>query len=112
MPKVKLEALREGMVVTADVKNLDDMLLIPSGCALTEKHIEILRSWGVAELQVDAAGKADNSTDPWLRLPPDVADKLAQELRAIFRGFDPNNPVQQELYHLLLRRKARQYLGR
>ena len=108
MPRIKLDALKEGMVVTADVKNLDDMLLIPAGCTLGQKHIEILHSWGVADVEVDSAGQDDESSDPFLRLPPEVADKLAKDLKSLFWRFDADDPVQQEVYSIALRRKARQ----
>ncbi len=111
MPKIKLDALREGMLVTADVKNLDDMLLIPAGCTLSQKHIEILHSWGVADVEVDTAGQGDESSDPLLRLPPETADKLAKDLKALFWRFDADDPVQQEVYSIVLRRKARQMVA-
>ncbi len=111
MPKLKLDALREGMVVAVEVRNLDDMLLLPAGGTLTARQIDILRSWGVAEIQIQATDEAPSNTDPLLQLAPGVAETLAEETKARFRGFDPNNPVQQELFRLALRRRARQLLA-
>jgi hypothetical protein len=110
MPKVKIDALREGMVSAADVKNLDDMLLLPAGVELTERHINILRTWGVVEVAVEAAGVQEEPQDPLEQLSPEVAARLQAEVRRLFWEFDEANPVLNEVARLVLRRKARQAL--
>lgn len=112
MPKIKLDALQEGMVVAADVKNLDDMLLIPSGCELTARHIRILQTWGVPEVTVESAGEDKGQADPLAKLSPEAAAKLTSETRAVFWKFDESNPAQKELLRLSILRKARQLLGK
>ncbi len=112
MPKVKLEALQPGMVVTADVKNMDDMLLIPAGCELSEKHINILQSWGVTDVEVDSAGSGDASKDPLQQLAPEVLERLKEETKALFWSLNLNNAVEQEVYNLVLRRRVRQMSAR
>ncbi len=104
MPKVKLDAVSEGMVVSADVKNMDDMLLIPAGCELSARHIRILQTWGVSEIQIE--GEEPTSTT-LLRVSPEVLQRLQSELEAIFWDFDAAIPVQNEIFKLALRRRAR-----
>jgi hypothetical protein len=106
MPKIKLESLREGMVVTTDVKNMDNMLLIPAGGVLTERHINILQAWGILEVQVEAAGEAEDSSDPVQTLTPEAREKLIQDLKSIFWEPIDKNPVQAEAFALALRRQA------
>ncbi|HYG35639.1 MAG TPA: hypothetical protein VEC99_12685 [Clostridia bacterium] len=108
MPKVKIESLREGMVVAADVKNMDNMLLLPSGCVITEKHIHILSAWGITEVQVQDCGDTEAAEDILKRLPPEVLNKLTNELQRIFWEPIDKNPIQAETFNLALRRKARQ----
>lgn len=93
------------MVVSTDVKNIDNMLLIPNGCTLTARQIGILQAWGVVEIDVTAAGEAGD-TDQLTRLPPEVVEKLSAELRATFWKADEADPVYTELFKLLLRRRA------
>ncbi len=112
MPKIKLDALHEGMVVTADVKNLDDMLLIPAGCELTARHIRILQTWGVSEVTVESAGEDEDHTDPLSRLSPEVAARLTSETKATFWNFDESNAIQKELLRLSILRKARQLVDK
>jgi len=112
MPKVKLEFLQAGMVVTADVKNMDDMLLIPAGCTLTEKHINILQAWGVTDAQVETAGAAEDNSDPLQRLDPGVLAEITAELKEKYWHFDETNEVEVAVFNLVLRRKARQLAGK
>jgi hypothetical protein len=108
MPKVKIASVREGMVVSADVKNMDNMLLIPTGCALNEKHIDILNAWGIAEVQVESGGNAEVSGDILEQLPPETLEQTRKDLAAIFWDPIDKNPIQAETFDLALRRKARQ----
>ena len=94
------------MVVAKDVKNMDDMLLIPAGCTLTERQIDILQSWGVAEIDV-ADGSAAGNEDPLAKLPEATVAKLRAEIRDLFWRPDDTNPVYTEIYNLMLRRRAR-----
>jgi hypothetical protein len=100
------------MVVTSDVKNMDNMLLIPAGATLSQKQIDILQAWGVTEIQVEAAGELDNANaDPLAQLPPDVASRLTAEVKSLFWKLDEADPVHLEIFRLVLQRKARGLLG-
>jgi hypothetical protein len=112
MPNVKLESLQQGMIVTSDVRNLDNMLLIPAGCALTDRQINILNSWGIAEIQVEALGDPEDSADPLLLVPPETLEQMKGELRAAFWEPRDTGPVEEEVFNLVLRRRARQILER
>lgn len=110
MPKIKSELLKAGMVVTADVKNMDNMLLIPSGATLSQKQIDILQAWGVTEISVDAAGEMDAATaDPLAQLPPEAVTRITAEVKGLFWKLDEADPVQMEIFRLILHRKARKH---
>jgi len=105
MPRVKTESLQEGMVVSADVKNIDNMLLIPSGCTLTARQIGILQAWGVTDIDVKASGDAEN-LDALAAMPADALERLTAEVRAGFWKADDADPVFAELFKVILRRRA------
>ena len=111
MPKVKLDDLREGMIVAADVRNLDDMLLLPAEAQLTARHITVLRSWGVSEVHVQSSNEADDASDPLRRLPPETLARMEEKLRSIFWKFDPAQPLHQTILRLMLLRQARRVLA-
>lgn len=108
MPKIKIESLREGMVVAADVKNMDSMLLLPAGCEISAKHVDILGAWGIAEIEVEASEDVEEPQDILQTLAPEVVEQLTKELQVIFWEPADANPVQAETFKLALRRKASQ----
>lgn len=107
MPRTKTEYLQPGRVVASDVKNIDGMLLIPAGASLTERQIDILQAWGVAEIDVQAGADAETSGDPLAKLPAEVLSKWTDEAKALFWKLDENNLVQAEVLQLMLRRRVR-----
>lgn len=98
------------MIVTVDVRNLDNMLLIPAGCALTDRQVNILNAWGIAEIQVEACGDSEGLADPVQQLPPETLEPLRRDLEAAFWEPVDTSPVQQEVFNLVLRRRAKQVL--
>ena len=111
MPKIKLASVRGGMVVTADVKNMDNMLLIPAGCVLTEKHISVLNAWGIAEVLVESGGVAEDSGDILQQVPAETLEQARIELTGFFWDPIDKSSVLAETFDLALRRKARQIAG-
>jgi hypothetical protein len=105
MPRIKTELLQEGMVVSRDVTNIDNMLLIPNGCKLTARQIGILQAWGVTEIDVQASD-AGSDTDPVAKLSPEKLAKLTEELRAQFWKPDDADPVFTQIFKLMLKRNA------
>ena len=111
MVRVKSEELQPGMVVARDVKNIDGMLLVPSGCELSERQIGVLQAWGVTDLEIEASEEQAKARDPIAQLPPEVAAKLTADLRARFWKPDEFGPVPAEIFKLMLLRLARRALN-
>ena len=111
MIRVKSEALQPGMVVASNVKNIDGMLLVPSGCELSERQIGILQTWGVEEVEVEASQEMANAHDPLAQLPPETLAKITADLRARFWKPDDFGPVPAEIFKLMLLREARRILN-
>lgn len=105
MPRIKTELLQEGMIVSSDVKNIDNMLLIPNGCKLTSRQIGILQAWGVPEIEV-ASGGGGEETDQLTQMAPEALEQLTAEVRAMFWKADDADPVFAEVFKLILRRRA------
>ena len=98
------------MVVAREVKNMDGMLLAPSGCELSERQIGILQAWGVTEVEVEATEEQAKARDPLAQLPPEILAKITAELRARFWKPDDFGPVPAEIFKLTLLRQAQKIL--
>ena len=85
---------------------MDDMLLLTAKVLLSERQINILRAWGVAEIEVEASDLIVNQ-DPMARLSPEAAAKLNAEVKARFWVADESDPVFAEIFKLMLWRAAR-----
>ena len=67
-----------------------------------------MQAWGVTEINVEAAGEMEASTaDPLAQLLPEAASRLVAEIRSLFWKLDEADPVQMEIFKLVLHRKAR-----
>lgn len=108
MPRIRVESLKVGLIVAADVKNMDGMLLMPKGASLGERQIGILQAWGVTEVEVEASEGLNEEVDPLARLPAELLAKITQEIKSFFWDPDESNPVFVEVFKQLLARKARQ----
>ena len=70
MGKVSLEEIHAGMVTADETVAPDGRMLLPAGVALTEKHLKVLKAWGVVEVDVegiskrDIAARAEEEIDP------------------------------------------------
>ncbi|CAK0765478.1 hypothetical protein CCP3SC15_320014 [Gammaproteobacteria bacterium] len=53
MATVAIDALCIGMVLSAEVRAPDGRMLLRSGTELTARQMEILRTWGIAEVEVE-----------------------------------------------------------
>ncbi len=102
MAKIKVEHLLPGMVAASDIKNMDGMLLLPAGCELTERHAQILKTWGIAEISVE--GPDDESEVAGALAAIEVSPDRMAQIRDRFWQFDDQNPMQREILRLIARR--------
>lgn len=109
--KLNVEVLQEGMIVAAEVRNLDNMLLLPAGVPLTAKRIDTLRAWGVGEVFVESSDSANELSDPLAKLSPEDQARLIAEVKSLFWRLDENSRIHMEIYNQMLRRRARRLLA-
>ena len=107
MGKILLEALKPGMNLAGDVIERSGRVLLRAGTEITDKHLDILRKWGVTEVDTVGAMPEVSPTDlepadpVTLRESEDIAQKL-------FRHADREHPAIRELLRLCTFRIARQ----
>ena len=110
MIRVKAEELKPGMVTAREVNNIDGMLLAPAGCELSERQIDILQAWGVAEVAVEATEEQARARDPLAQLPPETLADITARERVRFWKQDDFGPVSAEIFRIMLLREARRIL--
>ncbi len=101
---ISVTALAPGTVLAADVRASNGRLLLQAGTCLADKHLVILRTWGVSEVQI--AGES-SPTPP---VPLEDEETFQQALVAItprFLHLDLSQPAVAELLRLGALRRAR-----
>ncbi len=100
------------MVLAGDIKDLNDRVLLESGAKITEKHLKILKSWGITEADVQKATKEDIEDTRSKDLNPELLDKAEAEVTRLFSHADRSHPAVKELFYLCILRKAKSISGK
>jgi hypothetical protein len=103
MDLINAEDLKEEMVVAEDVKDKNGQLLLPAGLTLTSKHLEVIKSWGIAQVAIE-----DGKKEEEVPLDPAIIAKAEGELTPVFRYVDRKHPVMNELFTQCVTRRAKQ----
>ena len=111
MITVPVQSLKPGRVLAADVKNAHGQLLIKKAMEVTEKHLRVLKSWGVVEVQVE--GDPSDTTDELVveQFSPEILEQARTEVLARMRHNSIEHPAIDELVRLGVQRRARQLTG-
>lgn len=104
MSRIKVKQLEVGQQLDSDVHSGNGRLLLIAGTTLTAKHLEILRTWGVAEVDIvgEGAGEEANSV-LFDKLPDEAKRRIEQQVAQQFMHCDQHHPVIKEL--MLYRRE-------
>lgn len=97
MPIIRVNDLKSGMTLAADVRNFDDRVLLFQGTELTKKHIAIFKSWGVTEAHTMEDLEllpSDQEIDP-----QDLAEAQGKAAE-LFCRTNQEHPAVKEMLHL------------
>jgi hypothetical protein len=97
------------MKLAGDVTERSGRVLLRAETEITEKHLSILKKWGVTE--VDAIGTEDNPAEEVQPIGPSILREAELKAEALFRHTDRKHPAICELFRLCALRMARHELG-
>ena len=92
MRRIPLKEASAGMSLAADAVNAQQMLLLKKGTALTEKSLQMLKSWGVETVCI-AQSETEDSQTPG---PADSSAVIQEELLSQFAD-TIENPIMAEI---------------
>ncbi|ADU65368.1 hypothetical protein LGV61_02985 [Desulfurispirillum indicum] len=104
MPVIRTKYLEVGMVVSADVFDQSGRLLFSADTEITEKHIKVLKTWGVTEVAV--YGSDPDSADELLEhIDPARIEAARKRVAQLFRyASSSDDPCTAELKRLAQQR--------
>jgi len=100
MGKLNLDQLQAGMVLAADVVDRNHRVLLKAGIALTEKHLTVLRQWGITEADIQGVTREELNAQESVELDQDLLAHAETSYRELFRHADMQHPFNQELMRL------------
>lgn len=109
MPIILIDNIEPGMVLADDVADRQGRTLLKAGVELTEKHIKVFKTWGVA--QINIVGDANEPAFAELiEAHPELVREAEQHAAHIFQHVDQHHPLFQKIIakskEYYVRRKA------
>ncbi|MGM0678080.1 MAG: hypothetical protein ACQETW_11825 [Pseudomonadota bacterium] len=101
-----------GTVLAEDVRDRSGRLLLSAGIPLKDKHLRVLKTWGVTQVAIwqDAPPSATDDCLPSTAPPPPIDEQSYHQAEAVmrnaFRHCDLEKAVMHTLFDLATRRLA------
>lgn len=106
MAVITIDSLAPGMILAVAVTDRSGRRLLAAGAEITQKHVRMLRTWGV--LEVDVEGRNDDGREVVAgEISAEELKRAAEQLETLWRNVDLDMPMMKELFRLCVIRKAR-----
>ncbi len=106
MGLIAVENVEPGMKLTGDLHSPNGRFLLPAGTVLQDKHVRILKIWGVTEADIEGLSQEDVREQERARLDPAVLRQSSTYISSLFDRAGTQPPVLHELYELAVIRTA------
>ncbi|MDH5518377.1 MAG: hypothetical protein OEY36_11270 [Gammaproteobacteria bacterium] len=104
MSVIRISQVVSGQVVISDVKDRSGRVLLAAGTGLSDESIKIIKSWGVAEVDVELTDRQTKQDSNIGETDPVKLENAEIELSKRFRFLNKNHPFTCELFRLCLQR--------
>ena len=105
MVLVKVANIQPGMVLAANVRDLNERLLLSKGVVIEDQHLRILKMWGIFEVKVEAAEGRMGEDDP--SLDEEQVRTVSQVMASRFSRLDLSHPAIIEILRLSIAYRVR-----
>ena len=104
-----VESLTPGMELRSDVHDQSGRLLAKAETVLNEKHIKVLKTWGVTHAEIKDGNEISEPQAP--AKPPSAASIAQAEEIAdyLFGHANREHPAMQQLYNICVQRMAAKF---
>jgi hypothetical protein len=106
MGQLSVDFLESGMELADDVRASSGMVLLGSGAVISERHIGILKSWGITQVDIKGTDRDALLAGRLTRLTDAHRRAVDAEIDRLFQHNDPFDPIIEELRRICLRRET------
>ncbi|OQY13637.1 MAG: hypothetical protein B6I30_02605 [Desulfobacteraceae bacterium 4572_187] len=103
---IHVDRLKENMVLSKDVRDLNTRLLLAKGLKIQSKHLRILKMWGITEVNV-VADEPDYEKVTTKEIDPKLLERIEENTKYLFHHVDLEHPAMKELFRLSVLYKVR-----
>ena len=107
MGKVNLDDIKPGMKLQKDVQERSGRVLLRAGTEITERHLNIFRTWGVAEADIESMSHEEAAAQAAREIDPEVLKAAEEFITPLFGHTDANHAAVRELKRLCVLRYIR-----
>lgn len=106
MGMVAVDNLEVGMVLASPVQDRNGRMLLGEGAELTQKHLVVMRTWGITEVDIAGIDQAEAVSPLPDQVDPDAVAAAEQSLLPLFKHAGTDHPALKELLRLVAIRKV------
>ena len=96
MGLIHVKDLKKDMILACEVSNKHGNTLLEKGDTLSEKHIMLLKSWGITEADIEGFDRGQVEEREREALSTAVAESIEEDIKNLFPDFG-DNPLMHEL---------------
>lgn len=108
---VATNKLTAGMELAANVMNVNDMLLLGEGTILTERHLHVLKMWGIDAVNVVGGESDGGGEDEEEAISPAILSQAEVRVNLRFRHVKGASEKIKIIKKLAVRRAAKSFLA-
>jgi HD-like signal output (HDOD) protein len=98
MGSIHINKLKPGMVLDAEVRDINGRLLLKRDKEIQSAHIRIFKIWGITEVNIRGNnGSKGASAGP---ADPELIEKVKENTRDLFRHVDLEHPAIKEIFRI------------
>lgn len=113
MGEISVDFLKSGMVLANDLQDSRGRFLLGKGSVIEEKHIRILKMWGIASADIEGQDQENAAREELHQIEPGLLIKIREHVDALF--CEPEKPGEhealKELRRLCILRTAHRIAG-
>jgi len=102
---IHVDRLKENMVLSEDVRDLNTRLLLTKDLKIQSKHVRILKMWGITEVNV-VTDELDYEETTTKEIDPESLERIEESTKYLFHHVDLEHPAMQELFRLSVLSKS------
>ena len=110
MASLDIDSLTPGMKAGKDVIEASGQVLLRAGTEITEKHLRVLRSWGIQQVEIEGPKPPDTEDTLLAKATPAMLETARAAVDSRFRHTDATHPAIAELRRLATRVELRAQL--